>query len=151
MIHVHRTATLCRLATFLLLPLAALLPLGAHAQLSGDLLKGASGGGGGPGNVGNLLQGPTGGTTNISNIAGVLQFCIKKKYLGGGSTSSVESSLMGKLPDKSPKTNSSYTDGLKGILHSDNGSDINLDRSGLGAAATRQICDTVLSTAKSML
>lgn len=150
MIHIHRTASLCRLALLLLLPLAALLPLGAHAQLSGDLLKGASGVGG-LGNVGSLLQGPTGGTTNINNIAGVLQFCIKRKYLGGGSTSSVESSLMGKLPDKSPTTNSSYTDGLKGILHSDSGSDINLDRSGLGAAATRQICDTVLSTAKSML
>ncbi len=145
--HTHRAAVLGGL-------LAIALPFcAAQAQLSGDLLKSGANGassllGGG---AGGLLSGSGAGSSNISNIAGVLQYCLKNKYLSGNSAQSIQDSLMNKTTNKPSTTSSSYTDGIKGILHSDDGKQMNLGGSGLKAAATEQICNTVLSSAKSML
>lgn len=136
--------------------LAILLPFAAaHAQL-GDLLKSAetntNSSSSALGGLGNLIPGQAPSTTNINNVTGILQYCIQNNYLGGNSAASIENSLKDKISNKSSSTNSSYTDGLKGILHSNDGKQVDLGgSSGLKAAATKQICDTVLSTAKSMM
>ena len=136
--------------------LATLLPVGAaHAQL-GDLLKkgmseGQSGGLGNLGGAGSMLSGQSLGAGNINNIAGVLEYCIKNNYLSGNGVSSVKDSLMGKLGGGSASSNSGFSDGARGILHSGDGKSLDLRGSGLKAAATKHVCDTVLSSAKSML
>ena len=144
--HIHRAAILGGL-------LAIALPFcAAQAQLGGDLLKNSTSSAGSllGGGAGGLLSGSA-GSSNISNVAGVLEYCLKNKYLSGNSAQSIQDSLMNKTTDKPSTTSSSYTDGIKGILHGDDGKQVNLGGSGLKAAATEQICNTVLSSAKSML
>ncbi|CAM5535844.1 DUF2501 domain-containing protein [Eoetvoesiella caeni] len=145
--------------------LALLLPFAAtHAQ-SGDLLKSTDShtlpGGSALGGIGNPMPGKAPSTTNINNIAGVLEYCVQNKYLSGDEAESIEGSLKGKLSGMPPSSNTpysesayidgAYADGVKGILHGKDGKPVNLAGKGLKAAATKQICDTVLSTAKSML
>ena len=93
------------------------LPM-AHAQLGNLLDQGKSSGAGGAlGSLGGLgsgmsLDSLSSGST--SNVAGVLEFCIKNNYLGGGA-SSVKDGLMSKLGG-SASSDSGYTSGAKGIL-----------------------------------
>ncbi|CAB3780279.1 DUF2501 domain-containing protein [Pararobbsia alpina] len=144
----HRTVTKGLL-------IAGLLSLStAHAQL-GDLLNqgGNSGSSGGPSSLGGLgnglsLQSLTSSSTG--NVAGVLEFCIKNNYLGGGA-SSVKDSLMSKLPGGSSSSDSGYTDGSKGILKSGDGKQLDLSGGGLKQQMTKQVCDKILSQGKSML
>ncbi|MBL4951981.1 DUF2501 domain-containing protein, partial [Neobacillus sp. YIM B02564] len=46
---------------------------------------------------------------------------------------------------------SGYADGEKGILNSSNGKQLDLSGGGLKDKITKQVCDTILSQAKSML
>ena len=125
----------------------------AHAQL-GDLLKGGnSGSPGGLGGLGNLgsglsLQSLTSGSTG--NVAGILEFCIKNNYLGSGA-SSIKDSLLGKLPGGSSSSDSGYTEGSKGLLHSGDGKQLDLNGGGLQQQITKQVCDKILAQGKSML
>ncbi|MDR6503503.1 DUF2501 domain-containing protein [Burkholderia sp. DN3021] len=135
----------------------------AHAQL-GDVLKQVGGGGdsGGSagsalGNLGNLGGALTGGGSSLmpgstGNVAGLLQFCIQNNYLGGasGSASSVKDALLGRLGGNA-STDSGYTSGASGILDAGNGSKLDLSGGGLKQQVTRQICDKVLTQAKSLL
>lgn len=145
--------------------IAILLPFAAaHAQL-GDLLKSAEtttrDGNDALGDIGKLLPGQAPSTSNINNITGVLEYCIRNNYISDDGAASVESSLKDKLSDMPPSSSSpydesayidgAYADGVKGILRGKDGKPVSLAGKGLKAAATKQICDTVLSTAKSML
>ncbi|WP_284503458.1 DUF2501 domain-containing protein [Caballeronia sp. GAWG1-1] len=125
----------------------------AHAQL-GNLLNqgGDSGAGGGLSSLGSLgsgmsLQSLTSNSTG--NVAGVLQYCIKNNYLGGGA-SSVKDGLMSKLPGGASTSDSGYTDGSKGILNSGSGK-VDLSGGGLKEQITKQVCDKILSQGKSLL
>ncbi|REE23675.1 uncharacterized protein DUF2501 [Paraburkholderia sp. BL27I4N3] len=126
----------------------------AHAQL-GNLLNqsgnGAAAGGldslGGLGS-GLSLQSLTSGSTG--NVAGVLEFCIKNNYLGGGA-SSIKDGLMSKLPGGSSSSDSGYTDGAKGILNSGDGKQVDLSGGGLKEQITKQVCDKILAQGKSLL
>jgi hypothetical protein len=137
---------------------AALLPTySAHAQL-GDLLdkarsagSGAGGGSGASGGLGGLLGGQSMTAGSTGNVAGILEFCIRNNYLKGNAASGVKDALMGKLPGGSAKSDSGYGDGAKGILNSAGGNKLDLGGGGLKAEVTRQVCDTVLSQAKSLL
>lgn len=152
-------ATLHRAAAASLL-LAALFPIAsAHAQL-GDLLDkakgagaggGASGGSGALGGLGGALSGQSMTAGSTGNVAGILEFCIKNNYLKGNAASGVKDALMGKLGGGSAKSDSGYGDGAKGILNSTGGNKMDLGGGGLKAEVTRQVCDTVLSQAKSLL
>ncbi|RDK05934.1 DUF2501 domain-containing protein [Cupriavidus lacunae] len=144
----HRTAA----KGFLIAGLLSLCT--AHAQL-GDLLKqgagsGSSGGLGGLGAMGSGLSLQSLTSSSTGNVAGVLEFCIKNNYLGGGAAS-VKDSLMGKLPGGTSSSDSSYTDGSKGILHSGDGNQIDLSGGGLKEQITKQVCDKILAQGKSML
>ncbi|WP_118185966.1 DUF2501 domain-containing protein [Paraburkholderia phosphatilytica] len=142
------------------------IPVSAvHAQLGNLLNQGSSGssqglggltGGGSKssgslGDLGNALSGGSVTSSNSSNVAGVLQYCIKNNYLGGDSASSVKDSLMSKLPGGSTSSNSSYTDGAKGIVDTGSGQKLSLGGDGMKQQLTKQICDKILDQGKSML
>ncbi|WDD95175.1 DUF2501 domain-containing protein [Burkholderia sp. FERM BP-3421] len=138
---------------------AALVPLSAaHAQL-GDMLKQATGSGdsssalGNLGGIGGALGGSSLTSSSSSNVAGVLQFCIKNNYLGGaggGGASSVKDALMSKLGGGA-SSDSGYTSGASGILDAGNGKTLDLSGGGLKEQVTKQVCDKILSQAKSLL
>ncbi|OXI88777.1 hypothetical protein CFB50_09835 [Burkholderia sp. AU33423] len=133
----------------------------AHAQL-GDVLKQVGGGGdaggsagGALGNLGGALTGGGGASLmpgSTGNVAGLLQFCIQNNYLGGasGGASSVKDALMGKLGGNA-SSDSGYTSGASGVLDAGNGSKLDLSGGGLKQQVTKQICDKVLTQAKSLL
>ena len=127
----------------------------ARAQLM-DQLKGAVGsgqGGGGGGMLGGLGGGmPSVAQAGTGNTAGVLSFCIKNNYLGGGSASSVKDSLMSKMGGSTHGTNDSgYKAGSSGLLQTGNGQTFGLGGDGLKAQVTKKICDQVLAHGKSLL
>lgn len=63
----------------------------------------------------------------------------------------MKDSLLSKLPGGASTTDSGYEKGTSGILTSGNGQQLDLSGSGLKQAATKQVCDKILSQAKSML
>lgn len=139
------------------LAIALLVPWGAaHAQLGNLLNQGGNSGSAGNalgnlGGLGSALSGPSVTSNSLGNVTGLLQFCIKNNYLNADSASGVKNSLLGKLPGGANTTDSGYTQGSNGILTAGNGSQLDLSGGGLKEAATRQVCDKVLSQAKSML
>jgi len=153
-------ASFSRLAAVSILT-AALLPAAAHAQL-GDLLKGATqgnGSGGGSGGLGGLAGSGGGGMPSLQslssgstgNVAGVLEFCVKNNYLGGGSgAASVKDKLLGKLGG-APASDPGYSEGAKGILSSAEGGKLDLSGGGLKEQITKQVCDKILAQGKSLL
>ena len=102
------------------------------------------------GGLGNGLSLQSLTSSGTGNVAGVLEFCIKNNYLGGGA-SSVKDSLMNKLPGGSPSSDSGYADGSKGILNSGDGKQVDLSGGGLKQQVTKQVCDKILAQGKSML
>ncbi|SEF13098.1 Protein of unknown function [Burkholderia sp. WP9] len=134
---------------------AGLLSLStANAQL-GNLLNqggnsGSSSGLSSLGGLGNGLSLQSLTSSSTGNVAGVLEFCIKNNYLGGGA-SSVKDSLMSKLPGGSSSSDSGYTDGSKGVLNSGDGKQLDLSGGGLKQQMTKQVCDKILAQGKSML
>ncbi len=88
--------------------------------------------------------------SSLGNVAGVLQFCIQNQYLGSGGASSVKDQLLGKLGGN-PQSDSGFASGSNGILDGGNGKTLDLSGGGLKQQLTKQICDKVLTQAKSML
>ncbi|WP_186054634.1 DUF2501 domain-containing protein [Burkholderia gladioli] len=137
----------------------SLTATGAYAQL-GDMLKQAGGSatqnsGGLAGNLGGLGGALGGGgsslmPSSLGNVAGVLQFCIQNQYLGSGGASSVKDQLLGKLGGN-PQSDSGFASCSNGILDGGNGKTLDLSGGGLKQQLTKQICDKVLTQAKSML
>jgi hypothetical protein len=83
-----------------------------------------------------------------SNIAGVLEYCVKNKYLGGGSGSDV----LGKLTSSGKATDdSAYKAGSGGMLETGGGDSFSLGGSGIQEKVTEQVCDLVLKHAQSLL
>jgi hypothetical protein len=117
----------------------------AQAQLM-DQLKGAAGGGG-VGLPGTGL--PSVGQAGAGNTAGVLEYCMKNKYLGGGGASSVKDSLLGKVTGQS--NDSGYRQGSSGLLQTGNGQSYSLGGDGIKGQITQKICDQILQHGKSLL
>nr|WP_241020983.1 DUF2501 domain-containing protein [Burkholderia sp. Ac-20344] len=67
-----------------------------------------------------------------------------------GRASSVKDALMGKLGGNA-SSDSSYSSGASGILDAGNGGKLDLSGGGLKQQVTKQICDKVLTQAKSLL
>jgi hypothetical protein len=129
----------------------------ARAQLM-DQLKGAAGSGQGGNSGGGVLGGLAGGgmpqvgQASPSNTAGVLQYCIQNKYVGGGGASSVKDSLMGKMTGSGQGSNDSgFKAGSSGLLQTGNGQNYSLGGDGIKAQITQKVCDQVLQHAKSLL
>ena len=86
-----------------------------------------------------------------SNLSGVLQYCIKNKYLGGGDAAT-GSSVLGKLTGSGKaKEDSSFLAGTKGKLDTGAGDTFGLVGDGIKAQVTEQVCDLVLEHAQSLL
>lgn len=136
--------------------LAVLLPVASvNAQVQ-DIVKpgqstGQSGGLGNLGSVGSALTGQSLSAGSTGNVAGLLEFCIKNKYLGGQDAAGVKDKIMGKLPGGSASSDSGYTDGTKGLLKSSDGKQLDLSGGGLKEQISKQVCDQILSQAKSLL
>lgn len=118
----------------------------ASAQSLKDLsgaLGAATGGGGG------AL--PSVEQASPSNLSGVLEYCIKNKYLGGGDASA-GSSVLGKLTGSGQaKKDSSFMAGSRGMLDTGGGESFGLGGSGIQGKITDQVCDMVLKHAQSLL
>lgn len=150
----RRTVAVATLVSSLLLPWSV-----AHAQL-GDLLKQAGGaasssvGSGALGGLGSLGGAMSGGTSlmpaSTGNVAGLLEYCIQNNYLSANGASPVQDALMNKLGGK-PSSNTDYTSGASGILDAGNGRTLDLSGNGLKQQLAKQVCDRVLTQAKSLL
>jgi Protein of unknown function (DUF2501) len=110
----------------------------AQAQLL-DQLKGAVGG----------TDMPSVGQASPGNTAGVLQYCLQNKYVGGADPSSVKNSLLGKVPGQS--NDSGYRQGSSGLLQTGSGQGYSLGGDGIKAQITQKVCEQVLQHAKSLL
>lgn len=127
----------------------------AHAQL--DSLKNSLGGLGGSSTGSSGLPSLSSmSSSSMGNATGVLEFCIKNNYLSGSNLTSatgVKDQLMGKLTGESgsPAQSPGYLDGAKGLLSSSDGKTVDLNGGGLKQQLTKQVCDKVLSQAKSFL
>jgi len=128
--------------------LLAGMALAVQAQ-SLDSLKGLAGGatgGSGLGSLGSLSSG------SMGNAAGIIEYCLKNKYLSGSGVSQVKDGLLGKMPGGQPaaQQDSGYLDGAKGLLTGSDGKKTDLT-SGLTEPIKKQACDIVLKQAQSML
>lgn len=86
------------------------------------------------------------------NLAGVLEYCMKNKYLGGGDAQAVQQSLLGGLGGSAEATKDpGYEAGLGGLLDTGGGETFGLGGSGIQATLTEQVCDLVLEHAQSLL
>jgi hypothetical protein len=128
--------------------LGALLPLGsANAQLDNLVgqgkgeLKGLSG----------AMSGQSLTSGSLGNVAGLLQYCVSNNFLSGEGVGSVQEKLMAKVPGGSKSNDPAYNDGLKGVLHSSEGSKLDLSGGGMKQELTKKACDTVLAQAKTFL
>ena len=129
-----------------------------RAQLM-DQLKGALGSGQGGSGQGGMLGGlgdgmPSVGQASSSNIAGVIQYCIKNHYLGGGTgASSIKDSLMRKVTGSPAQAvnDTGYKAGSNGLLQTGNGQNFSLGSGGLKAQITQKVCDQILAHGKSLL
>ncbi|SFN06758.1 DUF2501 domain-containing protein [Variovorax sp. OV329] len=130
----------------------------AQAQ-SLDTLKGMAGGatggsssGGGLGALGGALGGGSLSSGSMGNAAGIIEYCLKNKYLSGGGVSQVQDGLLGKMPggQAAAKQDSGYLDGAKGLLTGSDGKKTDLT-SGLTDPIKKQACEIVLKQAQSML
>jgi len=126
----------------------------AQAQ-SLDTLKGMAGGASG-GSSSSSALGALGGSSlssgSMGNAAGIIEYCLKNKYLSGSGVSQVQSGLLGKMPggQAAAKQDTGYLDGAKGILTGSDGKKTDLT-SGLTEPIKKQACDFVLKQGQSML
>jgi hypothetical protein len=119
----------------------------AHAQLEGMLNKGGSSTG--LKDLAGGLSGQSLTSGSLGNVAGLLEFCMKNNYLGGGDAAGIKDKLMGKLPGGKPEADPGYNDGAKGMLNSSSGS--KFDLGSIKSDATKKVCETVLAQGKSLL
>jgi Protein of unknown function (DUF2501) len=91
---------------------------------------------------------PEVGSSTMGNAAGVLQYCVKNKYLAGGDAGAVKDKLMGMVSGQQPQQ-AGYAQGAKGLLQGTDGQSFDL-KSVSGKLKT-QACDYVLKNAKSLV
>jgi hypothetical protein len=113
------------------------------------------------GGLGGKLGGmmPGGGSMSsgsMGNVAGLLGYCVKNNYLGGGSgAAGVQSQLLGKMGGQG-SSDPGYLSGSKGMLQGGDGKTTDLTSVGGGSSdmkskITGKVCDTVLKQGKSFL
>lgn len=82
------------------------------------------------------------------NAAGVLEYCVKRKYLSGNAVASVKDKLLSRYglgTEKKARQDSGYKSGLQGILQGDGGKSFNLDS--VSDKLKDKGCDYVLDNA----
>lgn len=142
--------------------LIAALTLGASAQAQSfkDLLKNQqSGQSTQSSSQGNALGGALGGLSmpavsgnTAGNAAGVLQYCVQRKYLSANAVTSVKDKLLSKYGlggaqqvEQSPD----YKSGAMGLLKGDGGKSFNLES--VSGKVKDKACDYVLNNATKLI
>ncbi|NYT78054.1 DUF2501 domain-containing protein [Alcaligenaceae bacterium] len=110
------------------------------------------GGLGGTSGLGAALGLPSIGGDTAGNAAGVLQYCIQNKYLGGTDAASVKDKLLSKVGiggKQEQQQDSGYQQGLAGMLSGSGGSSFDLSK--LKSDLKDKACSYVLDNASSLL
>ncbi|CAN7755518.1 DUF2501 domain-containing protein [Pseudorhodoferax sp. LjRoot39] len=143
--HLLRTCTIA---------LAVLTALSAQAASPLDRLKSAAGEQlGASGSAAGMLGGlglPSIGGGTASNAAGVLQYCIERKYLAGGAAG-IKDKLLGKIGLGGGKEtqDKGYQSGLSGILSGSDGKSFDMGK--IQDQLKDKACEYVLDNAKSLI
>jgi hypothetical protein len=92
------------------------------------------------------------GADTASNAAGVLQYCVKRKYLGGDAASAVSDKLLASTGLSTPaqaEEDAGYQSGLGGLLQGGDGKSFSFDS--VPDTLKDQACDQVLERASSLI
>ncbi|HBS1996663.1 TPA: DUF2501 domain-containing protein [Klebsiella quasipneumoniae subsp. quasipneumoniae] len=124
------------------LTLSAFTLSGAHAASWQDSLNSAA----------SLLNGSSQSLTasSMNNAAGIMSYCAKQKLASATSADNVKNQVLDKLGLSTPekqKQDTSYLDGLQGLLNSNNGQQLDLNTLGNSSLANQvktKACDLVL-------
>lgn len=143
-----RLALFTGAVSLLVLSQAQAVSLDSLKEKAGDTLSsgGGSQGGGGAALLSSLSSGSF-DFASLENVSGVLSYCQEHGYLGSNSDI-----IKGKVLDQlgmetEPEENSSYQQGVEGILKGDDGR--SLDLSSLGDQAGEKACGLVADQAMS--
>ena len=130
--------------------LGLVLSAPASADIMGSLKSQATeslGGG-----LGSSLGLPSIGSGAASNVAGILEYCLKNKYLKAANAENIKGQLMGKLgmdsPDKQQQ-DAGFQQGLTGMLSGSDGSSFDISK--VKDELKEKACDYVLDNASSLL
>ena len=120
--------------------------LGSLKDLAGKAAGSTGSGGSSLGSLGSLQSG------SMGNAAGIIEYCLKNKYLSGSGVSQVKDGLLGKMPGGQPaaQKDSGYLDGAKGLITGSDGKKTDLT-SGLTEPIKKQACELVLKQGQSFL
>lgn len=104
--------------------------------------------------LGNSSQSLSAGTMN--NAAGILEYCAKQKLASVTDAQNVKNQVLGKLglDTQEQKQDTSYMDGIQGLLNAQNGQQLNLDTIGNSSLAKQvktKACDLVLKQGKNFI
>ena len=134
----------------------ALLTFGAHATSWQDSLSSAA----------NQLSSQSGSqqsggmslsSSSMNNAAGIMSYCAKQKLASVTNTENVKNQVLDKLGLSTPekqKEDTSYLEGLQGLLTSKDGQQLNLNTLGSSPLAEKvktKACDLVLKQGVSFL
>ncbi|HYP71946.1 MAG TPA: DUF2501 domain-containing protein [Variovorax sp.] len=126
----------------------------AQAQSLDSLkdLAGKAAGGGGTSSLGSLGSLGSVSSGSMSNAAGIIEYCLKNKYLSGSGVSQVKDGLLGKMPggQAAAQKDTGYLDGAKGLITGSDGKKTDLT-SGLTEPIKKQACELVLKQGQSFL
>ena len=141
----HTSAPAARRAAAVLVALALAIPA-VHAQFL-DLFKWGASGGSGSSALGSLSP------SSVGNAAGVIEYCMKNKYLDSTNVAPVRDGLVGKMRSgqTSAASESAYLEGTRGVLSASGGYKMSLSGPALKPEFTHRVCVAVLEEAKSML
>ncbi|WP_417640233.1 DUF2501 domain-containing protein [Klebsiella pneumoniae] len=122
----------------------------AASQLSGSNAQAS--GGMSVSSLTSLLNGSSQSLTasSMNNAAGILSYCAKQKLASVTSADNVKNQVLDKLELSTPekqKQDTSYLDGLQGLLNSKNGQQLDLNTLGNSSLAKQvktKACDLVL-------
>ncbi|HBW1375242.1 TPA: DUF2501 domain-containing protein, partial [Klebsiella pneumoniae] len=122
----------------------------AASQLSGSNAQAS--GGMSVSSLTSLLNGSSQSLTasSMNNAAGILSYCAKQKLASVTSADNVKNQVLDKLGLSTPekqKQDTSYLDGLQGLLNSKNGQQLDLNTLGNSSLAKQvktKACDLVL-------
>ena len=125
---------------------------GAHAASWQDSLNSAASQLSGSNAQASLLNGSSQSLTasSMNNAAGILSYCAKQKLASVTSADNVKNQVLDKLGLSTPekqKQDTSYLDGLQGLLNSKNGQQLDLNTLGNSSLAKQvktKACDLVL-------
>ncbi|MGG4774322.1 DUF2501 domain-containing protein [Alcaligenaceae bacterium 429] len=118
----------------------------------GSSLGGGSSGAAGLGGIGASMGLPSIGSGAASNVAGILEYCLKNKYLNATNADNIKGQLMGKLGMDTPakqQQDAGYQQGLTGMLSGSDGSSFDISK--VKDDLKEKACDYVLDNASSLL